>query len=192
MAKLTDLQLVLLSAAAQRDDGALLPLPKRLKIEPGALTRVLKGLLKKGLVAEQPAPPDAPAWREADDRRFMLVLSPEGLEAIGVVPETEAAGAGKSGKQVANASGKRKRKTSTRKPETPAPTVRPGTKLALLIEMLERDGGATIPEIVAATGWQQHSVRGAISGTLKKKLGLTVSSETTQGRGRVYRITHAG
>ena len=52
MAKLTDLQLVLLSAAAQRDGGSLLPLPKRLKIEPGALTRVLKGLLKKKLVAE--------------------------------------------------------------------------------------------------------------------------------------------
>ena len=84
MAKLTDLQLVLLSAAAQRDGGALLPLPKRLKIEPGALTRVLKGLLKKKLVAEQAAPPDAPAWREADDRRFMLVVTPAGLDAIGV------------------------------------------------------------------------------------------------------------
>jgi hypothetical protein len=87
MARLTDTQLVVLSAAAQRADGALLPLPKRLKIEPGALTRVMKGLLKKGLVAEQPAPPDAPAWREANDQRFMLVIAPAGHDAKGGEPE---------------------------------------------------------------------------------------------------------
>jgi hypothetical protein len=67
-------------------------------------------------------------------------------------------------------------------------SVRPGTKLARMIEKLGRDGGATIPEIVKATGWQQHSCRGAISGTLKKKLGLTITSEPVDGRGRVYRI----
>ncbi len=48
--------------------------------------------------------------------------------------------------------------------------------------------GATIEEIVEATGWQAHSVRGAISGALKKKLGLAVTSEKVQARGRVYRI----
>jgi hypothetical protein len=61
-----------------------------------------------------------------------------------------------------------------------------------MIELLSRDNGAIIADIVKATGWQQHSVRGAISGTLKKKLGLTVSSEIEDGRGRVYRITKAG
>jgi hypothetical protein len=66
---------------------------------------------------------------------------------------------------------------------------RPGTQLALLVDMLSRDRGATIPEIVKATGWQQHSVRGTISGALKKKLNLAVTSETVEGRGRVYRIT---
>ncbi len=63
-----------------------------------------------------------------------------------------------------------------------------GTKQALLIDLLKRKTGATIADIVHATGWQAHSVRGAISGTLKKKLGLTVTSETTEKRGRVYRI----
>ena len=187
MAKLTDLQVVLLSAAAQRDGGALLPLPKRLKIEPGALTRVLKGLLKKELVAEQPAPPDAPAWRETDDRRFMLVISPAGLEAIGVEQGTPAP-------EPAEKKGSRPRrkpqgKSSAPKPDKTHGAVRPNTKLSLLITMLRRDGGATIPEIVDATGWQQHSVRGAISGTVKKKHGLTVTSETVEGRGRVYRVT---
>ena len=54
--------------------------------------------------------------------------------------------------------------------------------------MLKRSKGATIADMAAKTGWQTHSVRGAISGALKKKLGLSVTSETVEGRGRVYRI----
>jgi hypothetical protein len=68
------------------------------------------------------------------------------------------------------------------------PIVRKGTKQALLVDLLNRKNGATLDEAVKATGWQPHSVRGAISGTLKKKLGLTVSSELMGSRGRVYRI----
>ena len=71
---------------------------------------------------------------------------------------------------------------------TPPPAARPGTKQALLIDLLKRKKGATIEEIVEATGWQAHSVRGAISGALKKKLGLTVTSERAEDRGRTYRI----
>ena len=65
---------------------------------------------------------------------------------------------------------------------------RKGGKQALLIEMLRRPDGASLDEIVAATGWQAHTVRGAIAGALKKKLGLTVTSEKVENRGRVYRI----
>jgi hypothetical protein len=64
---------------------------------------------------------------------------------------------------------------------------RPESKQALLIAMLRRDDGATIEQIVEATGWQRHTVRGAISGTLKKKLGLAVISGRIEGK-RVYRI----
>ncbi len=63
------------------------------------------------------------------------------------------------------------------------------TKQACLIEMLSRPGAATLAELVVATGWQSHSVRGAISGTLKKKLGLAVTTEMVEGRCRVYRIS---
>jgi hypothetical protein len=52
--------------------------------------------------------------------------------------------------------------------------------------MLRAPEGATIAEIVAATGWLPHTVRGAIAGALKKKLGLDVASEKIEGRGRVY------
>lgn len=65
------------------------------------------------------------------------------------------------------------------------------TKQANLVELLERESGATISEIMAATNWQAHSVRGAISGTVKKKLGLSVTSEMEPDRGRVYRIQKA-
>ena len=65
------------------------------------------------------------------------------------------------------------------------------TKQAILVKMLKRRGGATIDQMTAKTGWQPHSVRGAISGTLKKKLGLDVTSTKVEGRGRVYQIIKA-
>ena len=68
-------------------------------------------------------------------------------------------------------------------------TIRPGTKLATLISLLDRKEGATIGDLQEATGWQAHSVRGAISGTLKKKLGFDVASQQESTRGRVYRVT---
>lgn len=66
-----------------------------------------------------------------------------------------------------------------------SPTI---SKQARLIELLKRPNGATLAELVEATGWQAHSVRGAISGTLKKKLGLKVVTEKVEGCGRVYRL----
>ena len=62
------------------------------------------------------------------------------------------------------------------------------TKQSLLISLLQRSQGATIGELVEATGWQNHSIRGAISSTLRKKLGLNVMSERDETRGRIYRI----
>ncbi len=79
------------------------------------------------------------------------------------------------------------------------PTPRAGTKQAQMIEMLRRPQGATVEQIAAATGWQHHTIRGAISGALKKKLGLTVEATRTRevgpnktgakGSRTVYRIT---
>ncbi len=74
------------------------------------------------------------------------------------------------------------------KAAAPAHKARPDSKQAQLIEMLKRHHGSSIEEIVAKFGWQAHTVRGAIAGALKKKLGLTVISEKVEGRGRVYRI----
>jgi len=58
----------------------------------------------------------------------------------------------------------------------------------MLIAMLKRPEGATVPEIIAATNWLAHTIRGAMAGALKKKLGLQITSEKVEGRGRVYRV----
>ncbi|GAA4648266.1 hypothetical protein GCM10023116_05330 [Kistimonas scapharcae] len=68
------------------------------------------------------------------------------------------------------------------------PVTRPGTKLHTLVELLSRTEGATIAEIMHATGWQQHTVRGTLAGTLKKRLGLNISSDKPEGKDRIYRI----
>jgi hypothetical protein len=67
---------------------------------------------------------------------------------------------------------------------------REGTKQAVLIELLTRAEGATLPQMTEATGWQVHTVRGAIAGALKKKLGLEITSEKQTGADRIYRITN--
>lgn len=70
---------------------------------------------------------------------------------------------------------------------TPTPTADAKGKIAKLVGLLIQPGGATIASMMAATGWQAHSVRGALSGAIKKKLGFNVISEKTEA-GRTYRI----
>ncbi len=195
MPKLTDRQLVILAAAARRQDGAVLPLPRSLKVNKAAATTVLKSLLKKGLLAERPAAPDEAHWRETrDGGRTALAITEVGLQAIGVDADP------KTSKQSppTKAPPKQRSRRAERKPSGSSPNgrtspaaVRPGTKQALLIDLLKRKKGVTIEKIVAATGWQPHSVRGAIRGTLKKKLGLMVTSEKPDDGPRRYRIVTA-
>jgi hypothetical protein len=193
MPKLTDSQLVLLVTAAQRAERAVLPLPKSLKMQGGTLKAAMNALLRRGLVEEQVAVGDAPAWRENEDgRRGALVLTDAGLRAINADQGRSAPPRSPAARSTAKPRGRRpgQSKPNTRMGTRAAP--RTGSKQALLIELLKRKSGASLPEITAATGWQPHSVRGAISGTLKKKLGLAVVSRRVKQRGRVYRIGSHG
>ena len=183
MPKLNETQLVILSAAVQRDDGAVLPLLKSLKIKGAALTKTLDILRKQGLLEEKPAPDDAIAWREGEDGgRMMLIITPAGLKAI----ETEAAsGQLKLKPTESQAKKPRVKRAAVSERQNPPPPPRAGTKQGVLIRLLQRKSGATIDDIVAATGWQAHSVRGAISGVLKKKLGrLRCSAARSRTRRR--------
>jgi hypothetical protein len=69
----------------------------------------------------------------------------------------------------------------------PQPDPKPPSKQDVVIAMLRLPEGATVDEVASVTGWQRHTVRGVFSGTLKKKLGLTLASAKEE-RGRVYRI----
>jgi hypothetical protein len=68
------------------------------------------------------------------------------------------------------------------------PTAREGSKKAMVLELLRRQEGATLAEIAKATEWQNHSIRGFISGTLTKKMGLKVESSKGETGDRTYRI----
>lgn len=172
MTKLSDTQLVILAAACQRDDRLILPLPDRLK--GGAATKVVDSLIAKGLIEEVDAKRGEPVWRDTGDGHGVtLVATDAAFQALGI-PADES---GKTpAKNVASA---------------PVRKTREDSKQAKLIAMLQRPEGATIEEMTTTFGWQPHTVRGAIAGAIKKKLGLEVSSEKVEGRGRVYKLPAA-
>ncbi len=66
---------------------------------------------------------------------------------------------------------------------------REGSKKAIVLDMLRRPEGATLADIQAATGWQAHSIRGFLSGSIGKKMGLTIESLKTSEGARAYRVT---
>ena len=189
MPKLTDTQLVILSAAAQRQDRAVLPLSKSLKIKGGAVTKTLEGLRKKGLLNEKPAVRNATAWREGEDgRRMMLVITDAGLQVIGVEVDRKTSKQSPSTKaRPSQRSRRAERKPSGAKPKggTPPPAVRPGTKQALLIDLLKRKKGATIEAIVETLGWLPHTVRAAL--TRLRQQGFRIERVREDGVSR-YRI----
>jgi hypothetical protein len=81
-------------------------------------------------------------------------------------------------------------RATTRKPlkgAQPVPQAR-GTKHAQLLSLLSRPEGATIEDMMQATNWQQHSVRGFLAGTVRKRLGLALTSSKSGGEARRYRI----
>lgn len=158
-AKLTDTQTAILKAAADRADGNIEPLPPTLR--GGARTKVIDGLLAKRLVAES----------EGDH-----LLTDAGYAAVGKrrsVPKDV---------QKADAP------AALQKLEATPPTIRPGTKLAAIIDAMKQSGGATIAQMMAGTGWQAHTVRGAISGMVRKRLGYEVATEKGAEGQRSYRI----
>ena len=188
--KLTDTQMVILSVAAEREDGSIHPFPATLK--GGAATKVIQALLRRGLIAE------APRRNGAAIGETNFTITAEGALAINVEPAEclhladTGAPAADGGQEAAPAAGDtpaKAKKAATGRNGANAPRkARTGTKQALVVEMLRRSEGATVDQIMEATGWQRHSVRGAFAGALKKKLGLAVTSEKVEGRGRIYRV----
>ena len=179
----SDTQSLILSRAATRPGNLALPLPEGLV---GAAAKMVVGkMIARGWLEEVEANlrRGEPMWRETGDGHGTTLIATEaGLKAIGIEPVVASAVA-----SVRKAKAKAEPApydTDTAKPVA----IRAGTKQAQIIAMLQRPEGATISQIVEATGWQPHTVRGTFAGAFKKKLGLNLASEKPGGGERIYRI----
>lgn len=193
MPKLTDTQAIILSRAASRPDNLAMPLPEGLA---GAAAKMaVAKMIERGWLEEVEANlrRGEPLWRETGDGHGTTLIATEtGLAAIGIEPvvATTMSNLRKAKLEVVLAA-KEPIETSP-DADTPQPVaIRTGTKQAQIIALLQRPEGASITEIVEATGWLPHSARGLISGGLKKKLNLPITAEKVAGRGTVYKLEAA-
>ena len=161
MTQLTKAQLDLLSAAVANDGGAS---------ADGFASATARALIKRGYLISLPKI-DGPSH---------LLATDQGRAAL-------AAGDDEPVVQPVLASAERDAPAAAAEEATHAPIKPPGGKIAVLVALLRRPDGARIDEMMSATGWQAHSVRGAMSGAIKKGLGLAVASEKADGQ-RSYRI----
>jgi len=167
--QLTLTQHAVLSHAIHNTGGKIVRFPEHIK--GGARQKVLEGLAKRDLIVS-----DGVDWFVATAGYEALGCTQPAPAALAADPEIEAA------------------VTAAEATWTPAaqdgtgPKPRRPSKQALVIELLQRPQGVTIAQVCAATGWLAHTVRGSFAGALKKKLGLQIVSDKTQGGERTYRI----
>ena len=173
MTELTDNQIELLRAAASANEGA---------VEAPADQKGFQSLIKRGLFIAMPQ----------INGPTRLLITDGGRAAIGLEPAPTAAGTARQA-EPADDNGEAA-SDALAAAETPQGAKlepkAPGGKIGVLVALLQRPEGASLADAQTATGWQVHSVRGAISGAIKKKLGLEVTSEKTEA-GRIYRIVAA-
>jgi hypothetical protein len=168
MTKLSDLQLILLAAANQREDGHLLPVPESAGRAGARLERSISGLLKQSLVGEVGTTAANQVWREEGDQRFGLAITDAGRN---VIDRGSGDDAGSS-------------PAVTPEPDKLA-TLRTPTKRGSVIELLKRQHGATLNELTEATGWLPHTMRAALTGL--RKQGMTIE-KTKREDVTCYRI----
>jgi hypothetical protein len=193
MPKLTDTQSIILSRAATRPGNLAMPLPEALA---GAAAKMaVAKMIERGWLEEVEANVrlGEPLWRETGDGHGTTLIATEaGLAVIGIEPvvATIMTNLRKAKLELALAP----KETAETSPDVDVPkpvAIRAGTKQAQIIALLQRPDGASITEIVEATGWLPHSARGLISGGLKKKLNLPITAEKVAGRGTVYKLEAA-
>jgi len=147
-------------------------LPKAAKVIRSAEDLEKSGFSPQKLVALWNGLPGAAPLKKFKNRKTAIRRLWAAFRKLSVGPETVAPSRGK------RAAG----------PKAGEAKQREDSKQAQVIALLQRPTGATLDDLIAATGWQRHTVRGVLSGALKKRLGLTIRSEKTTGSPRTYRI----
>jgi hypothetical protein len=180
--KLTDAQLVMMSAAAQRKDRCL---SAPATIKGAALGKAGVKLAKLGLVREIGAKPGAPIWRRDDaGQDYALKLTAAGLKATAVDEGSKnAIEPSEAPHPVAKNVASPDEGGHSARVAVP----RGGSKLALVIEHLQRADGATLFDLTHATGWLPHTTRAALTGLRKR--GYAVIRERIGAADSVYRIS---
>lgn len=156
MPKLNDLQLILLATAAQREDGSILPPPDSLGDQAERIRKAVPALLRRKLIVEMPVTDRSRIWREEDQQAIGLAITDAGRTII-VAEESE--------EQAADMHVEEAPDTAT---TTTVSLPRAGSKLKMVIGLLQRDEGATLVELVEVTGWLSHTTRAALTGLRKK------------------------
>ena len=156
--KLTDTQLILLTTAAQRADGCLLPPAASIATQDDRVRKAIPPLIKRTLVEEAEVIDAHQSWRCEAGKHIGVIITEAGRAAVGVkapVAQDEC--------QCAE----------------PASALRPASKIAHVLELLRRPDGASLAQMVDATGWLPHTTRAALTGLRKK--GHMVTKKSREG-----------
>lgn len=160
MTELNDTQIILLNAAAQRASLSLYPVPKTIRSAPRAIAAVTE-LIGAQLAEEREVDEPTLISRTEGDVRYGVFATSAGLAAIGVSADPEIV--------MVDAA-----------PLIPPPASAPRlTKSATVLSLLQREQGATLPELIAATGWLPHTTRAALTGLRKKGHAIAKSKRDT-------------
>lgn len=180
MTRLTDTQSLILSAASQHPNRAVASQPQHGK--------VLRQLLKRGLLAESLATGDMPIWqRRETDGSIALVVTPAGLAAIGVEPDEDSEMAPAPDLSSDGPGELRGAEIPEALPLSSDNRIpRAGTRLRQVIALLDREGGASTAELMTATGWLAHTTRAALTGLRKRGYGVVAHRDSD---GTTYRLT---
>ena len=179
-------QMLILRTAAERPDRMVLPLPPGLRARGASQTGLLTSLLNAALVEEVATGDAALSWRKAEDGALQaLRITPPGLAAIGhpQPEETRSQPVGNIAVVGADVGA-----VEAETPTTPAAS-RPGGKLGAVLDALQAEQGATLAELVTATGWLPHTTRAALTGLRKR--GFPVHLCERDGR-KAYRLAEVG
>jgi hypothetical protein len=168
MTKLTDLDAILLSGAAKRDTGSLLPVPESVSGGRARLTKAIAGLIKCGLAEERETHDKTAVRRTEEDVAYGVFITDAGNAAIGI-----AVSEGNDGNADANVA------------SPPQPVTPRITKASAVLALLQCEEGATLADMIAATGWLPHTTRAALTGLRKKG---HVLEKSKRGDQTCYRI----